>query len=152
EQSTGSQESGWLKSVREEDARHVAAEQKLEDRRQTAQDEFQTKRQEHDKWVAQTQHQGKLVALRGRRSWLTWRWWRSFFQGRTEERLVEFEQREAETRQALAAAESQLRELDSQQELEKQRHATALEQIYAAEVDKRQSELNRQLTTIEGEL
>jgi hypothetical protein len=142
-------EGGLLQQLEQETLRHRAALQALEERERQDRDQCTHCQQELQRWLAQVQAQTQVVEVRN--SWRIYRlvWWQALFQGRARERLDEFRCRETEARKALADASAQLEALHAQQDLEKQHHQQAREQLILNEIARRQADLDRQLADLQ---
>ncbi len=141
----------WLKPLEEEHRRHQSALADLEARTKEAAHHCSAKHREWERWTVRVTRQARIVEAKQQRRWLSWTWWRALFQGRSLERLGEFQCRLQEADSAFLEAQTQSQEAQTQRNLEVQRNSTALEQIVAAELSRRLADLDRQLEEIDRE-
>jgi AAA domain-containing protein len=131
-----------------ENTRHAQTIEQLKSNRTAAAKSSAATREEHERWQKRLQHQHDLLAARRSRRFLSLRFWQALFQGRAEQRLAEFQAREAESRLAEDKAKSCLQDVQVQLDLENQRHHTALSQITQQETSRRQTDVDHRLAEV----
>jgi hypothetical protein len=145
----GSPEPSFSKALQVEQERHEATLKELQERIRQTSSWHEEKKLEHHKWVDRVQRQGRLLDAKKHRKFYTLAWWRVLFQGRrAEKRFAEFECREKEAREALAAAHAPLLELQTQEAVENDYHAQARCRLFEAEIARRQSQIERKVNEV----
>lgn len=135
----------------EEEKRHLATLNDLDERIQQAVETCRQKEQESLAWLARVREQEQVVETRKRWKPFSLRFWACWLQGRAPQRLEEFRQRAHEAEAAVKNVFTQLETLQQQRHAAEQRHLVACQQIRADEAARRQAELDARLARLEEE-
>ncbi len=133
----------------EEEKRHLATLNDLDQRIQQALEACRQKEQEHVAWLARVREQELVVQTRKVWKPFSLRFWACWLQGRAPQRLEEFRQRAEEAEAAVREACGELDALRQQRLAAEQRHQVACQQILADEAARRQAELDAQLARLD---
>lgn len=131
----------WRRQREAELARHEAARKSLVEAEAKAAAEFTDAEAELRKRQQELDTQARLAESRRFPNPLSMTWWRAMTQGRSAARLEECTARRQDAEIQLLSARSQLQIAEENLEVEERRHATALEQIFKAELDRRHADL-----------
>lgn len=135
-----------------EKRKHESALADLFQRRQPRQQQRSELQQQCAHWRERLAYQQRVVAVKRKRAFWHWLWWRSLFQARSEQRLAEFQTRLSELEQELRSVEEDLEQIEQAIQREHQRHATAQQQIIQSALESHCASLDAKIQAAESRI